>query len=1789
MNDSTEFSADDAIKLQMDRYTQIQKTLTNYKKDSTSRKNRIYYELRIKKISDLYHKFSELHEIIVCNIGAENTYFTKEVLSLFEEAYVAAYSQITDDFERDFPPQPSSSEHTSTPTASNNLVQTQNISTIQPPNLPVPHFSGKFLDWPSFHDSFNRLFHLNLNLNAIQKFHYLKQSLPNDSDYDIKQLALTESNYTIAWDLLVKRYNNPRILFTYHMNSIYQLPIMTTEKSDSLKALLSVANVCINEFKRIEIKIEECDQWLVHMLSTKLAKETFQSWEHFWGSKPEIPKFKDFQTFLNNRLVTIDAIEHRNTYQNFSISPEIKSNNFPFKSNRPTQKRPEVKTCHIVNTGIGAQSIEKCGCCGENHITRRCDQFLKLDSQQRRTIASQSRLCFNCLSPNHMLNKCPSKHNCSQCGQRHHTLLHRPSQPATQTQKVSTEQSQVQAQTSFQTNTQFISASIRNQLHPKVLLATAIIQIVNPIDNRTLNVRALLDQGSEITIISEQVVQSLHLPRRSTCAEIIGVGHGASNKCKYTAEFVLSSLVDPEFKIFVDRSYVLDRLTSKLPTQSIQPEDWSHIHHLTLADPTYFKPSQIDMIIGADIYAQIILPDVRIGSPNQPIAQNTHLGWILSGKTQSNESPADCITCNHTSLEFTTIIQKFFELESVPNDSPISSEDKWCEEHFKQTHQRQSNGKYMVRLPLKTLYDPNITLGRSKQMASNRFFQLHRRLQRNEELKNRYSAAIQEYFDLNQIVPASSSEGQHLTVTSANKPTFTSCVLAHHAIIKEESLTTKVRVVFDASARTSNGRSLNDNLCIGPVLQNNLPAIIMNWRLYPFVFIADIQKMYRCIDMHPEDAQYQRILWYDKNNEIQEFCLTTVTFGTASAPYDAIRVIHQLADDEKQNYPLAEYVLKHEMYVDDIQTGAYTIEEAIQLRDQINSALLSGHFELRKWCSNKPEILQSIPKEHCTMDTTHQFDKNESIKTLGVRWNPNLDIFGFQFDFETNIIPTKRNVSSLAARIYDPLGHISPVTITAKIILKSIWSTKIERATGQTTGIEWDEELPLNLQKQWQTYIKSLDHIQSITIPRWIEFIKEYKNIQLHAFCDGSTSAYAACIYLRIEFMDESIKTHLVVAKTKVTPINVSTIPRIELSGAVLATKLMVWVKQHLRVMSKNVKTYFWSDATIVLHWIHGNVNRWKPFVANRITFILENSSPSEWNHVNTDDNPADCATRGLSPAELAKFNLWWIGPKWLSQSPENWQLFNKNSIKINDELIEAKPTKLLVNQLKIYQSFIYEFSSFTKLQRITAIVLRFLRNCRIPSKLKFIRQTGSITVAELRFALFTIVKCVQNHTFSKELNLLAENSPLPHGNKLSGLSPFIDGHGILRARGRLQRSNLSYDRKHPMILTNDNQFTSLFIDFAHLTTLHGGTTITTSYIQQTFWIMKSRRTVMLRLRKCVKCFRMKPKISSQLMGNLPAQRINPSSRPFISTGIDYAGPIEIKASRYRGNTTYKGYIAIFICLATKAIHLEVVTGLDTKHFLWALQRFIGRRGCCYELFSDNGTNFIGAEKVLNVQLKQFQQAIEDEIVPKLAVQGIQWHFNPPHSPNFGGLWEANVKSVKFHLKRICDSTHLTFEELNTVLVRIESCLNSRPICPLTSDIDDLACLTPGHFLIGDALLSLPEPPLPESSLKSQYFAKERMLKSFWDTWRNDWLSHLQTRPKWRQIEQNLKINDIVIIKDDRLPPNNWLLGKVTEIYPASDGLVRVVSVKTKHNTYKRSVSKLCKLPFEHEEVSVSN
>lgn len=451
------------------------------------------------------------------------------------------------------------------------------------------------------------------------------------------------------------------------------------------------------------------------------------------------------------------------------------------------------------------------------------------------------------------------------------------------------------------------------------------------------------------------------------------------------------------------------------------------------------------------------------------------------------------------------------------------------------------------------------------------------------------------------------------------------------------------------------------------------------------------------------------------------------------------------------------------------------------------------------------------------------------------------------------------------------------------------------------------------------------------------------------------------------------------------------------------------------------------------------------------------------WGHVSSEDNPADCASRGITPQELATHSLWWNGPEWLAQAQGFWPQ-QQEVFKTMEEEVVTKQVNAAIQKPETYfmAEFLSRFSSFMKAKRVMAYVLRWHTN---PTA----RANSHVTVTEIGEAEVKIIRGIQQELMSAEYNALLKDRQVSRNSRLLSLTPFIDSQGTIRVGGRLQNASLSENRKHPMILPRE--LAKLALNEAHRETLYGNPSLTLAHFRQRYWTIGGKNLVKTIINNCIICAKQKAIMGQQKMGNLPKCRAS-ASRPFDHVGIDYASPITLKFSPGRETKTTKGYVALFICMSTKAVNLEAVSDLTAETFIAALKRFTSRRGLPSNIYSDNGTNFVKANKMLQETLKCVQ--LKEWGVRK----GIQWHFIPPHSPHMGGLWEAGVKSMKYHLKRIMSGDPLTFEEFTTILAQVEACLNSRPLVPLNESVDDLNFLTPGHFLIGGSLLSHPEPSL---------------------------------------------------------------------------------------------------------------
>ncbi|XP_059216794.1 uncharacterized protein LOC131994226 isoform X2 [Stomoxys calcitrans] len=320
--------------------------------------------------------------------------------------------------------------------------------------------------------------------------------------------------------------------------------------------------------------------------------------------------------------------------------------------------------------------------------------------------------------------------------------------------------------------------------------------------------------------------------------------------------------------------------------------------------------------------------------------------------------------------------------------------------------------------------------------------------------------------------------------------------------------------------------------------------------------------------------------------------------------------------------------------------------------------------------------------------------------------------------------------------------------------------------------------------------------------------------------------------------------------------------------------------------------------------------------------------------------------------------------------------------------------------------------------------------------------------------------------------------------------------------------------------------------------------------IRQEFYIIRLKSAIRQCVRSCKICTIYKHKIRNQIMAALPAERCT-FSLPFTHTGLDFAGPFDLKSSKLRNAKLQKGYAAIFVCLSTRAVHLEACSDLSTDAFLSTFNRFVGRRGFPNQVFSDNGTNFVGASRSLMKEYREFLKATEKSIAEKYGMHGFTWHFIPPHAPHMGGLWEAAVKSMKSHLRKVASGLKFTYEEFSTLLVRIESILNSRPLSPISEDPSELLPLTPGHLLRGAALMAIPEEYSDNQSLLNRWQRLKTLQLLFAKRWKNEYVCELQRRYKWKSAQVNLKENDFVIVKNDNLPPTEWCLGRVIKVFTA--------------------------------------
>lgn len=1656
------------------------------------------------------------------------------------------------------------------------------------PPIPLPNFSGSYETWTNFKDTFITLIEKNSQINNVEKFYYLKSSLQGEAAQIISSLAATEDNYVTAWSLLQERYENKKAIIHSHIKCIFELNQVKDDSHVSLRKLLDGFQ---NHYKSLQNLSEPVGQWssiLIYLLTLKLDYNSRKEWEHF-SRNIDNPSTEDFVTFLSQRCRFLESLD-------FKL--HSKKSYVPNKSEKYESKTFLTQHKNTIS----------CPLCKDSHFIYSCKKFIDLPVSNRLSQAKSANLCTNCLRPGHRQSNCTSMYTCKTCQGKHHSLLHmhpnrsRPFSPQNN--------SRSNAHSNSHSNNDHTNTHTNNTIHSRpftsdnttiiqphenapilpdannainhtpsqslycsnsnqnsfVLLSTAFVEVFDS-NNQPILCKAVLDNGSQSNFITQNLLDKLNLPFDSIKMSVSGISEKCTDVSKRTQVKIKS--IHDNFSINIP-TLVINKITEKIPPFSLNISDLNIPTYIKLADHEFLKPAEIDVLLGAGVFYNLLnTGQIKLGK-NNPTLQNTKLGWIVSGPISlltTNIQHTSSLKCtNITNNDLQNSLQLFWNSEETTEQLPknnYSKEETECENHFKTTTHRDSSGRFILSLPLK----PNFSqLGDTFQIALKRFYALEQKLDKNPEIKQSYCDFISEYKTLGHMSEISPD------IANPN-PTYPSYYLPHHCVEKSDSLTTRLRVVFDGSAASSSGISINDCLKVGPTVQSDLFTIILRFRQHNFVLTGDIAKMYRQFLIEPNQRCLQRILWRDQpQDNITHFELNTVTYGMSSSAFLATRCLNQISNEIQESNPVESHVIKHDIYVDDVITGTSDEESLLTLRNNLIAIFKSYGLDLRKFYSNSQSVISDLT-EFCTQSKNLALDESNHHKTLGICWSPEQDIFIYnsQIDLSTKPV-TKRVILSLISQIFDPLGLLGPMVLQIKILLQKLWLLKLN----------WDDPVPTDIFQIWKNFTHYLSLVDYFKIPRQVT-IKKFVFLELHGFSDSSINAFGACIYVRSMDSYGNIAVHLLTAKSRVAPLKAVSLPRLELCGALVLSRLMDKVLKALNCQP--TKVCYYTDSTIVLCWLSLEPRQLKTYVCNRISEIQQITDLNSWYHVSSSENPADIISRGMSPQDLKSCSLWWHGPSFLSHPenlwPNNNHISNFKSKKLDSETLELNSKSIVLTSTNSKFSLFEKFSDYNKLINVTAYCLRFIHNLKLT---KHTRQVGELTVFERENALATLITLAQTEAFSNDLVQLKSKNILKPQSKLKSLNPFLDKNGILRVGGRLQYSNLDYYAKHPILLPKSHTLTRLIISHIHQSNFHPGTQSTLSFVRQKFWPIQGKSAVKSVIHKCITCYKQNPKSLNTLMGNLPEPRVNPS-RPFLHTGMDYAGYFMIKDSKLRNRKLIKAYLCIFVCLATRAVHFELVSDLTSQGFLAMLKRFVSRRGLCQHLYSDNGTNFVGANSELQ-DIYKFPQSPEFQTYAKNHM--IQFHFNPAGSPHFGGLWESVVKSFKHHLRRvISDQNPLTYEEFYTFVVQVEAVLNSRPLLPITDDPNDLETLTPGHFLVGHPLNLIPDLDLQTTPMNrlTRYQMLQCMLQHFWKRWSSQYLHTLHERSKWRfKTDMDNLQGSLVLLKDENNPPSKWTTARVVALHPGKDDITRVVSVRTSNgNVIKRSVVKVCPLPILDE------
>ena len=1663
------------------------------------------------------------------------------------------------------------------------------------PQPQMPKFSGDCTDYNSFSIAFDSRIASRISSN-IDKLYYLNQYLEGEPKNLIGGCLLmsVENGYDAARALLKKEYGDPYKVSNAYLNKVLKWAVMKHDNVSALKqfsifltrcmyAMSSSAHMhVLNHAPNMQIIVQKLPSYLQNKWCDKAS--------YFRTEQHRMPQFADLTLFIEKAVdVATDPIfgraalyEKGETQKHrTSTTPNKKKHIFAGATGANTVNDRTVRT--DVNTKINRPS-QQCALCRKPHDLDSCTDFLKKDLAARRQFLMDGRMCFGCYGYNHRSKGCMRKRICATCSRRHPTALH-------------DEKFQFPAKTNntsvAATGIDVTNCSATSTNSSVIMHAIIPVNVQKKGDNTSLTTYAFYDNGSNSCFISEELVDDLQLTGQSSRLKLKTM-HGQS----YIDTSSITDLVVADLSN--NNSISLPKTFSRkeIPVDHDQiprPETLARCPHLLPISnliPPYQPDLKIGLLIGNNCAPAMEPLEVIPSTGNGPFAVRLRHGWTIHGPLRVDvDDRSGNVSCGRVSLQPTThtdetvspnALLKVFEADFIEHQKPNHPDERGPSPDDIQFIRKAENiqqapdGHFTLSMPFRD----NVIMPNNRAQAVQRAEWQRKKLLRNEKYYRDYVTFM------NTIIIKGYAEK-----VPADRTATTVWYLPHHGIYHPKK-PEKIRVVFDASAKYHN-ISLNDMLIQGPDLTNSIVGVLTRFRQGNIAFIADIEAMFYQVKVPDEQFDFLRFLWWpngDLNADMEEYHMKVHLFGAVCSPsianYALRHIAYTIPDDTLLHPAIKETILKN-FYVDDCLRSVDSEESAIRLITDLKSTCASGGFNLTKFTCNNNNVMKTIPRvEHSKQMQTRSLDCDElpTEHALGMQWHVDSDVFGFSVTLKNMQSYTRRGILSTVSAVYDPLGFIAPFILPAKQILQDLCRDE---------DLRWDDPVPQQYRDRFCQWLNELPEIQDITIPRCLK-PDDYGDIvssQMHVFCDASFNGYGVVAYLRL-YDGEQVHTSFLMGKSRLASIKPITIPRLELVAATVGVRIGCLLFNELADGVRIDSIIYHTDSTTVLHYIYSKKRRFPIFVANRIQLIHNFSETSQWRYVPTKENPADDASRGLDIQKM-KQTHWLTGPDFLRLPESKWPS--------QPELTPSADLEVMSTVTSSEESFtnnlIRQYSSWHRLKKAVAVyltvqsILRERRARRLDPSVVMTEKYEPFNTRMLNRAENAILHHVQRESFNSEILILSQQSSegkrgrgathtnLPRSSPIYRLDPIMD-HNLLRVGGRLDKSDLPEGTKHPILLPRKSHITILIIRDVHERLAHSGRNHTMAQIRTKFWIIGLNSAVRQYICRCVGCRRERKPVNEQKMADLPVDRMTPAP-PFTYTGVDFFGPILIK----EGRKEMKRYGALYTCLVSRAVHIEIAVSLETDSFLNSLRRFIARRGPIKELRCDNGTNFVGAERELRQAVLEMNN---DHLREQLLKESITWKFNPPAASHMGGVWERQIRSVRKVLSPMLreHGDRLDDESLRTLMCEIEAVINSRPLTFVSNDPNDDAPLTPNHILHMKPVMLPP----PGNFQKEDVYLRRRwrrvqyLTNLFWSRWRREYLVTLQERQKWNNPKRNVQVGDVVLVKDDNVPRFSWPLGRVINTEPDKKGFVRSTTVRTRGTELRRPVDRLVLLvPVEEQ------